>query len=50
MPLGRAKIPLPAGYRLRLPAEPGMDTIASTRVFLAGFNEIPALYKKSAPF
>lgn len=39
------QLPLPAGYRLRLPSTTGADHGSETRVFLAGFGEIPAIYK-----
>jgi membrane-bound lytic murein transglycosylase D len=39
---------LPAGYRLRLPAEAGTDHDSLARVFLAGFTEIPSIYKHNA--
>ncbi|MDR3608905.1 MAG: lytic transglycosylase domain-containing protein [Oligoflexia bacterium] len=38
---------LPAGYRLRLPSAPGADHGQAARVFLAGFAEIPKIYKHS---
>jgi membrane-bound lytic murein transglycosylase D len=36
---------LPAGYRLRLPSVAGANHDSETRVFLAGFSVIPAIYK-----
>jgi membrane-bound lytic murein transglycosylase D len=42
----RGRLRLPQGYRLRLPTEVGTDPALSARIFLAGFNEIPAIYKK----
>lgn len=37
--------PIPAGYALRLPRLPGLDPEASARVFLAGYEEIPGVFK-----
>jgi membrane-bound lytic murein transglycosylase D len=44
-----SKVKIPKGYRLRLPNETGSGTAdnlaSSARVFLAGFNKIPGIYK-----
>lgn len=42
--LGRSY--LPAGYRLRLPIEAGRTPEAQSRLFLAGYQEIPEIYKR----
>lgn len=36
---------LPMGYRLRLPLKDGENPDSSARVFLAGYEQIPAIYK-----
>jgi membrane-bound lytic murein transglycosylase D len=45
-----SKRPIPKGYRLRLPNDEGSgtteDLAAKKRIFLAGFDRIPAAYKK----
>ncbi len=38
----------PAGYRLRLPMQEGLDAEASARVFQDGYARIPSLYKLPA--
>jgi len=40
---GRRRIP--AGYKLRLPLPKGLTPESAGKVFLAGFDEIPAMYK-----
>ncbi len=44
-----SKVKIPKGYRLRVPNDGGSGTdenlAAAARIFLAGFNKIPALYK-----
>ena len=37
---------IPAGYRLRISRDGGIDKDAQVRVFLTGYEQIPALYKK----
>jgi hypothetical protein len=39
---------IPAGYRLRLPADPVLGPEAQARVFLTGYGQIPQLYKQKA--
>lgn len=39
---------IPAGYSLRLPQDPNLGREASARVFAAGYEQIPALYKQKA--
>jgi membrane-bound lytic murein transglycosylase D len=38
--------PIPAGYMLRLPTAGNLDKAAQARVFLAGYSEIPGVYKR----
>jgi membrane-bound lytic murein transglycosylase D len=39
---------LPAGYELRLPNAGNLDKAAQARVFLAGYSEIPGIYKQQS--
>jgi membrane-bound lytic murein transglycosylase D len=39
---------VPAGYVLRLPADPTLARDAQSRIFLAGYDQIPTLYKQRA--
>jgi membrane-bound lytic murein transglycosylase D len=39
---------LPVGYKLRLPLPDGITPDSAGRVFLAGWNQIPAMYKLKA--
>jgi membrane-bound lytic murein transglycosylase D len=36
---------LPMGYKLRLPLQPGQKPDSAARIFLAGWDQIPAMYK-----
>lgn len=40
---------IPAGYRLRLPPDPKLSPDSAARVFLAGYNQIPRMFKRSGP-
>ena len=40
---------LPMGYKLRLPLPEGQSPDSAARVFLAGFDQIPAIYKFEKP-
>ena len=40
---------LPMGYRLRLPLPKDESPDSAARVFLAGFDQIPAMYKFTGP-
>jgi membrane-bound lytic murein transglycosylase D len=42
----KGKTMLPATYRLRIPYDGGVSKDAALRIFLAGFNQIPSLYKQ----
>jgi membrane-bound lytic murein transglycosylase D len=44
----RGRSYLPAGLLLRLPLDPSLGREAQARVFLAGFEQIPAIYKQKA--
>jgi hypothetical protein len=36
---------LPMGYKLRLPLQPGQKADSAAKIFLAGWDQIPAMYK-----
>jgi membrane-bound lytic murein transglycosylase D len=38
---------VPAGYRLRLPLDKGLSPESAARVFMAGYEQIPGMYKFS---
>jgi membrane-bound lytic murein transglycosylase D len=44
----QGRLLIPAGYRLRLPADPVLGPEAQARVFLTGYGQIPQLYKQKA--